>query len=111
MSNPELAAEIEHFYSKVIDEGARLSMSADGRLELLRTRELLRRFLPPTPARVLDVGGGTGVHAQWLVDDGYHVDLVDPVARHVEQAARVCAASLGDARALDAADADRKSVV
>ncbi|MFE4491542.1 class I SAM-dependent methyltransferase [Streptomyces niveus] len=105
MSNPELAAEIEHFYSEVIDEGDRLRASADGRLELLRTRELLRRFLPPAPARVLDVGGGTGVHARWLVEDGYHVDLVDPVARHVEQAAGVCAASLGDARALEAADA------
>ncbi|MEV8399768.1 class I SAM-dependent methyltransferase [Streptomyces niveus] len=105
MSNPELAAEIEHFYSQVIDEGDRLRVSADGRLELLRTRELLRRFLPPAPARVLDVGGGTGVHARWLVEDGYHVDLVDPVARHVEQAASVCSASLGDARALEAADA------
>lgn len=49
MPNPELAAEIEHFYSQVIDEGARLSVSADGRLELLRTRELLRRFLPRRP--------------------------------------------------------------
>lgn len=105
MPNPELAAEIEHFYSQVIDEGARLSESADGRLELLRTREILRRFLPSAPARVLDVGGGTGAHARWLVDDGYHVDLIDPIARHVEQAAKVCPSSLGDARALEVPDA------
>ncbi|MCD0485414.1 methyltransferase domain-containing protein [Streptacidiphilus sp. ASG 303] len=104
MPKPELAPEIERFYSHVIDEDARLSMSADGRLELLRTKEILRRFLPPAPARVLDVGGGTGVHACWLVKDGYRVDLVDPIARHVEQAAKICPASLGDARALEAAD-------
>ena len=46
-------------------------------LELVRTREVLRRHLPPPPARVLDVGGGTGVHARWLLADGYQVHLVD----------------------------------
>lgn len=47
MSKPELAPEVEHFYSQVVDESARLNISADGRLELLRTQEILRRFLPP----------------------------------------------------------------
>jgi SAM-dependent methyltransferase len=51
------------------------------------------------------VGGGPGAHAQWLVADGYEVDLVDPIARHVEQASSICHASIGDARHLDAADA------
>ncbi|WP_073492255.1 class I SAM-dependent methyltransferase [Actinacidiphila paucisporea] len=105
MSNLELAPEIEHFYSEVIDEGVRLSTSADGRLELIRTQEIMRRYLPPAPASVLDVGGGPGIHARWLVADGYQVDLVDPVPRHVEQAAAICSASIGDARALAAADA------
>ncbi|MFG1810818.1 class I SAM-dependent methyltransferase [Streptomyces sp. NPDC049040] len=104
MSSPELAPEVTTFYTHVFDEGSRLTSSADGRLELLRTQELLRRFLPKAPAGVLDVGGGTGVHARWLVQDGYDVDLVDPVARHVEQARHVCAASVGDARSLDAED-------
>ncbi|MBW1597018.1 bifunctional 2-polyprenyl-6-hydroxyphenol methylase/3-demethylubiquinol 3-O-methyltransferase UbiG [Streptomyces sp. JJ38] len=104
MLKPPFAPEVEHFYANVIDENARLSSSADGRLELLRTQELLRRHLPAPPARVLDVGGGTGVHARWLVADGYDVELIDPVARHVEQAAEVCAASLGDARQLAAPD-------
>lgn len=105
MSKPELAPEIDHFYSQVIDESGRLSGSADGRLELLRTQEILRRYLPSPPARILDVGGGPGVHAQWLIADGYHVELIDPVTRHVEQAAKVCAARLGDARRLAAEDA------
>lgn len=84
------------------DEGARLLRSGHGRLELLRTRELLERFLPSPPCRVLDVGGGTGVHASWLAARSYDVHLVDPVPRHVERAGRHgrFTATLGDARSL-----------
>lgn len=35
--------------------------------------ELLERFLPPPPARVLDVGGGPGAYAAWLAGSGYAV--------------------------------------
>lgn len=42
-------------------------------LERLRTQVLLERFLPPPPARVLDVGGGAGVYASWLTELGYQV--------------------------------------
>lgn len=80
MASPELAPQVLTFYTSLYDEGSRLTSSADGRLELLRTQELLRRFLPEAPARVLDVGGGTGVHARWLVADGYEVRLVDQSA-------------------------------
>ncbi|MCX5559946.1 bifunctional 2-polyprenyl-6-hydroxyphenol methylase/3-demethylubiquinol 3-O-methyltransferase UbiG [Streptomyces sp. NBC_00038] len=104
MSNFGLAPSVARFYGETVDESRRLHRSADGRLELARTQELLRRFLPLAPAKVLDVGGGAGVHAEWLVKDGYTVSLVDPIARHVEQASAICAASLGDARALDASD-------
>ncbi|MFS8199301.1 class I SAM-dependent methyltransferase [Streptomyces sp. CWNU-52B] len=104
MSNLGLAPSVLRFYGETVDESRRLHRSADGRLELARTQELLRRFLPPAPATVLDVGGGTGVHAEWLTEDGYSVSLVDPIPRHVEQASAICEASLGDARALDAVD-------
>ena len=33
-----------------------------GTLELVRTQKLLRRYLPPPPATVLDVGGGPGTY-------------------------------------------------
>ena len=36
---------------------------------------------------MIDVGGGPGVYAAWLVSLGYDVHLVDAVARHVEQGA------------------------
>jgi len=85
-------------------------------LELVRTREILRRHLPPPPARVLDVGGGTGVHARWLLADGYAVHLVDVTPRHVARAADELGpagltAAVGDARRLDAADASFDAVL
>lgn len=67
------------------DEAARITAGL-GRLELLRTREILRRHLPAAPLRILDVGGATGVHARWLAEDGHDVHVVDPVPAHVEQA-------------------------
>ncbi|WP_306323405.1 MULTISPECIES: bifunctional 2-polyprenyl-6-hydroxyphenol methylase/3-demethylubiquinol 3-O-methyltransferase UbiG [unclassified Streptomyces] len=102
---PQVAAEVLTYYSTRFDEHTRLRTSAAGVLELVRTQELLRRHLPAAPASVLDVGGGPGTHARWLVEDGYRVRLVDPVERHVREAADAgCAVELGDARALSASD-------
>ena len=94
-------------------ELTRLTRSAHGRLEFLRTQELLRRFLPTPPARVLDVGGATGVHAAWLARDGYEVHVVDPVDHHVESAATLAGvtAEVGDARHLSAAAASVDAVL
>lgn len=106
MTSPEPAPEIVTFYAETIDEAQRLTMSADGRLEMVRTQELLRRHLPQAPAQVLDVGGGPGAHARWLIEDGYAVHLVDPVPRHIEQAKQTGATvELGDARKLTANEA------
>jgi len=87
-----------------------------GQLELLRTREILRRHLPAPPARILDVGGATGVHAAWLAADGYQVHVVDLAPRHVEKVAKELAslgvtAELGDARGLAQPDASADSVL
>ncbi|WP_211225456.1 methyltransferase domain-containing protein [Amycolatopsis nigrescens] len=73
----DIPAEILAHY-RTIDEGARI-IDGLGRLELLRTQEILRRHLPGAPSRVLDIGGGTGVHAAWLADDGHEVELFDVV--------------------------------
>jgi ubiquinone/menaquinone biosynthesis C-methylase UbiE len=91
---------LEHYTGQ--DEGTRLTRTGHGRLELLRTRELLAQHLPAAPARVLDVGGGTGVHAAWLAERGYSVHLVDPVPIHVERARKHggFTAAEGDARSL-----------
>ncbi len=106
----EVPAEVLEHYGQ-IDEGGRITEGL-GRLELLRTREILRRHLPEAPARILDVGGGTGVHAQWLAADGYEVHVVDPVPAHVAQAAQAAVtAEVGDARRLSASDASVDAVL
>ncbi len=95
-----------------VDEGQRLFRSGHGRLELERTRELLQRHLPPAPTDVLDVGGGTGVHAAWLALRGYRVHLVDPVPEHVRAAAvDGVTAEVGDARSLGQANASVDAVL
>ena len=94
--------DVARFYAEAYDEDVRLTRSAHGRLELARTRELLERVLPAPPARVLDVGGGTGIHARWLAAAGFSVTLLDLMPRHVAAAASIdgVAASVGDARSL-----------
>lgn len=106
------ADETLDHYSEA-DESTRLTRSMHGRLELLRTQELIRRFMPPPPARVLDVGGATGVHARWLASDGHAVHLIDPVARHVEAAMSIAGvtARLGDARSLEVPSASADAIV
>jgi SAM-dependent methyltransferase len=94
------------------EEQSRLTSTPEFRLEFLRTQAILRAALPIPSARVLDVGGGAGVHARWLVDDGYDVLLLDPVPLHVEQArAAGLVAELGDARELPAPDASAEVVL
>jgi SAM-dependent methyltransferase len=105
----EPAAEVRRHYESEIDEADRLARGV-GRLELVRTQEIIRRHLPPGSLAILDVGGAAGVHARWLADDGHAVHLVDPMANHVAQARRLAGtgrritAEIGDARRLAARD-------
>ncbi len=84
------------------------------RLEFARTRLILQRSLPAPPAHILDIGGGPGVYARWLTDEGYAVHLVDAVPLHVEQARTASngyTAALGDARDLREPDASADAVL
>lgn len=96
--------EPNDYYDETSVEADRLSRTRIGRLEFLRTQELLRRWLPAPPGDVLDVGGGTGVHAVWLTGDGYRVHVIDPVDAHVaavrDRGIAELTASIGDARSL-----------
>lgn len=89
MIEPSLRDEIRtHYETHIDDEDGRLR-SGLGRLELARAQKIVRRHLPPGPLRVLDVGGATGVHAEWLLADRHHVHLIDPVDREaILEAAR-----------------------
>ncbi len=102
---PELDAAIAHFY-QVATEERRLEQGAS-LLEALRTRELIERYAPPPPKRVLDIGGGAGAYAMWLAEAGYEVHLLDAAPRLVEEARRqsarltrpLASCEVGDARA------------
>nr|BFF16852.1 hypothetical protein GCM10025730_03730 [Promicromonospora thailandica] len=101
-----LDERVQEYYSGRTgwDEHARLTtLWAQGRVEHTRTQELVRARLAPG-ARVLDVGGATGVHAAPLAEDGYDVLLVDPVPSQVARAAEhgTFEARVGDARDLAA---------
>src|SRR5258707_8927005 len=107
------ADRIQRFYQVGLGGGRLLGGS--GLIELARPQDVLERSLPAPPARVLDVGGGTGVYARGLAGRGYEVHLVDPVPRHVEEARMhpgpvLAGARVGDARRLEEADASADAV-
>ena len=110
-------AEILAYYSRGLERD-RLA-SGRQRIEFLRIRDLLGRFLPPAPATVVDVGGGAGVYAIPLASAGYQVHLIDPVPLHVEQAAAAAREAgtplagvlAADARDLPIADASADAVL
>jgi len=105
-----IADEIRFYYEHDYDESQRIVKGLH-ELELVRTREIVERHLPAGRLRILDVGGGTGVHAKWLAELGHQVELVDPMPRHVTAAQALAAqglpvtASAGDARRLTQPDA------
>jgi ubiquinone/menaquinone biosynthesis C-methylase UbiE len=116
-ADPDQRQVVKHYERGL--EAERLS-GGTSRLEFARTRELLSRFLPPPPARVVDVGGGPGAYSCWLAGQGYEAHLVDIVPLHVEQARRasdaqpgspIASATVGDARSLDREDASADVVL
>ena len=116
--NINLSKEIQSYYERG-DEDQRL-LTGFNQLEMVRTEELLERFLPPPPAAVLDVGGGSGHYACWLAKKGYEVHLIDPIPLHVEQARQaskqqpdhpLANATLGDARHLEHPDSSTHVVL
>lgn len=89
-------------------EAGRLREGA-GRLEWLRTMEIIERYAPPPPARVLDIGGAAGTYALPLARRGYECHLLDAMPVHVELAEKasqeqashpLASARVGDARTL-----------
>src|SRR4051812_32651913 len=111
MSDIDSAGRIVNFYSEG-DEASRLQ-TGWSQLEHARTQELLLRYLPAAPATIIDAGGGSGIYACWLASLGYHVQLIDPVPKHVEQARAaslrqpehaLASVEVGDARRLPHAD-------
>jgi ubiquinone/menaquinone biosynthesis C-methylase UbiE len=100
-------------------ERDRLFRGGEPRLELTRTLELLDRFLPSAPARLIDVGGGAGAYAAIWARRGYDVHLYDLMDLHVQQAQQAAdaqpehsfTAQVADARSIPEQDASADAVV
>lgn len=96
--NPETVAHYD-----AGDEHERLT-SPHGRLEFERSKSIITRNLFKPPAKILDLGGGTGHYSFWLANLGYEVHLVDAMENHVETAKKVvqfcslASITVGDAR-------------
>jgi ubiquinone/menaquinone biosynthesis C-methylase UbiE len=101
-----------------VDEDSRL-LQGWGQLELARTQELIVRALKSAPAKVLDVGGGSGIYSAWLASLGYEVYLLDLVPKHIEQARKrsvrsekpIAGMRVADARHLEEADGSMDAVL
>ena len=101
----DLSAILRHY--DAANERDRLSQDL-GRLEWARSIELIRRFVRPPSAVVLDVGGAAGEYSAWLGALGYETHLVDIVPKHVEEArarsardgGTIASCAVGEARAL-----------
>ena len=116
--NSRLEPQIAQYY-ELGKEAARLGRGSN-QLERLRTEELLGRYLPSTPAKVYDIGGGPGFYALGLAQQGYRVHLLDAMALHVEQASAAShlqspfsleSVVLGDARHLPFPDSSAGAVL
>ena len=70
-------AEVRRYYAQFGErEWDRLSNPADGAIEFAVNCRVIARYLPKR-ARVLDIGGGPGRYALWLVQAGHRVVLAD----------------------------------
>ncbi len=116
---PVTDASLQSYYA-LGKEAARLTEGL-GRVEYLRTVELLDRVLPPAPAVVADIGGGPGIYTDHLLSLGHRVAHRDIVAAHVDHVRanhqpgtptgdRLDAA-VGDARRLDLDDGSVDAVL
>ena len=114
LKRDESSKNVLNYYNSSFDESQRLA-NASGKLELLRTQDILMRYLPTPPADIADIGGGPGVYSSWLASLGYNLHLVDPVSSHIDHAIKISngqfKSSIGDARQLELEDSSTDVVL
>ena len=69
-------SKVRNFYDKNV-QGEWERLGVRHRTEFAVTLRALKEFLPSTPAKVIDIGGGPGRYALTLAKLGYEVTLVD----------------------------------
>ena len=76
--------KIKKYYSNEIEKD-RLELDFF-KLEGIRTKEIIERFLAKENMCIADIGGGAGYYAFWLQEKGHHVSLVDLSPKNIELA-------------------------
>src|SRR5687767_2527152 len=76
--------QIKKFYAGEMEKD-RLDLDLF-KLEGIRTKEIISRFLTRQNLNILDIGGATGFYSFWLQGLGHHVSLVDLSPRNIELA-------------------------
>jgi SAM-dependent methyltransferase len=56
------------------------------KLEGLRSKEIIQRYLPASPIDIIDIGGATGYYSFWLQQMGHRVTLFDLTPENIEAA-------------------------
>ena len=82
-----MKTNVSSYYSNDYDESNR-HQDPFGRIQEIRTRQLLLRYLGDRKS-ILDVGGATGVYAFFLADHGFDVSLIDIAENHTRQARQI----------------------
>jgi len=77
-------SKIKDYYSHAI-ESNRLELEPF-KLEGIRTKEIIERYLQKDKLEILDVGGGAGYYSFWLQEKGHNVTLVDLSPKNIELA-------------------------
>lgn len=104
-----ISRDIELFYNKASEE-TRLNKGM-GVFEFERIKSLIKKYVPSTSSKIIDVGGGTGKYSGWLAKKGHEVYLIEPVPKHIQIAQdranklkNKYSVYLGEARNLDFPD-------
>ncbi|MFN2440800.1 MAG: class I SAM-dependent methyltransferase [Chitinophagaceae bacterium] len=74
--------KIKDFYAQEI-EANRLELEAF-KLEGIRTKEIIERYIQKNNLEILDIGGGAGFYSFWLQEKGHNVTLVDLSPKNIE---------------------------
>jgi len=75
-------SKIKNFYEQEI-EVDRLELEAF-KLEGIRTKEIIERYIQTNNLEILDIGGGAGYYSFWLQEKGHNVTLVDLSPKNIE---------------------------
>lgn len=81
----EKVESVKNFYLNYNEDNRMVK----NKLEYIRCKEIIFRYLKKKDMSILDNGGATGAYSFWLAEKGHKVSLLDFVPKHIEIANKV----------------------